>query len=91
MKIKLDTTLAKKAKASLIQKGKTLDLVETDSPLTSIDKLLKKNGLKLEDIEEFDFNPGPGSFTGIRVGSAVTQTLNWALGRKIKPKKLKYE
>lgn len=91
MKINLDTSVAKKAEAQLIQKGKILDSVETDSPLTSIDKLLKKNNLKLEDIEEFDFNPGPGSFTGIRVGSAVAQTLNWALGRKVRPKEIKYK
>ena len=91
MKINLDTSIAKKARAELIQKGKVLDSVETDSTLTSIDKLLKKNDLKLEDIEEFDFNPGPGSFNGIRIGEEVAQTLNWALGRKIKPKELKYE
>ena len=91
MKIKLGTTVEKKVKAAVIQEGKTIDVVEADSPLTSIDKLLKKNGLKLENIEQCDCNPGPGSFTGIRVGSAVTQTLNWSLGKKIRPKKLKYD
>lgn len=91
MKINLDTSIAKKAKAELIQKGKVLDSVETDSPLTSIDKLLKKNNLELEDIEEFDFNPGPGSFTGIRVGAAVVNTLNFALGHRKQVRELKYE
>jgi hypothetical protein len=32
-----------------------------------------------------------GSFTGLRVGAAVVNTLNFALGRKVKLKELKYE
>jgi len=91
MKVNLDTSTARKARAELLKDKKVLDTVESDSPLTSINSLLKKNNLKPKDIEVFDFHAGPGSFTGIRVGSAVIQTLNWALGRKTKPKKLKYE
>ncbi len=91
MKLHLDTSIGKKAKASLIENGKVTDSITTNSPLVSIDKLLKKHKLKLEDIKDIDYNQGPGSFTGLRVGAAVVNTLNFALGRKVKPKELKYE
>jgi tRNA threonylcarbamoyladenosine biosynthesis protein TsaB len=91
VELHLDTSTGKKAKASLIENGKVFDSITTESPLKSIDKLLKKHKLKLEDIEEIDYNQGPGSFTGLRVGAAVVNTLNFALGRKVKLKELKYE
>ena len=90
MKLYLDTSEAKKAKVDLIQGEKVLDSVISDSPLKSIDKIIKKNKLKLSDIEEFNYHPGPGSFTGLRVGAAVINTLNWTLDRKTKSKDIKY-
>jgi len=91
MKIYLDTAVAKKAKAELIEKDRAVDFIVSDSPIEAIDKLLKKNKLAIEEIENFDFNSGPGSFTGLRVGAAVVNTLNWALGRKSKLKKIIYK
>lgn len=90
MKLHLDTSEAKKARVDLIQGEKVIDSVTSDSPLKSIDKIIKKNKLKLSDIEEFDYNTGPGSFTGLRVGAAVINTLNWTLDRKTKSKDIKY-
>jgi len=83
----LDTSQGKKAKASLIDKGKVIDSVVTDSPLKAIDKLLKKRSLALKDVE-VRLNPGPGSFTGLRVGAAVVNTINWVKGKKtvVQPK-----
>lgn len=91
MKLYLDTSVAKKAKIDLIDGDKKIDSLTTDSPLKSIDKILKKNNLKLKDIGEFDYNTGPGSFTGLRVGAAVINTLNWALKKKTKSKEIKYQ
>lgn len=48
-----------------------LDLVET---LEEISKIVP-----LEQIDQFYANPGPGSFTGIKVGIAYANILNWAL------------
>lgn len=47
--------------------------------LLLIDTLLKKHGVALPDIEEIEVNTGPGSFTGLRVGIAVANTLGFIL------------
>lgn len=51
-----------------------------DDILSAIDFILKRNNLKLEQIEKIKANPGPGSFTGIRVGLSIANALNYALG-----------
>ncbi|HSD99008.1 MAG TPA: tRNA (adenosine(37)-N6)-threonylcarbamoyltransferase complex dimerization subunit type 1 TsaB [Patescibacteria group bacterium] len=48
--------------------------------LPTIEKLLKQQGLKVQDIEKVEINPGPGSFTGVRVGSAIANALIFSLG-----------
>ncbi|MBI4057775.1 hypothetical protein HY405_00415 [Candidatus Microgenomates bacterium] len=48
--------------------------------LPLLSKMLKKHKLSFRDIRAIEVNPGPGSFTGIRVGVAVANTLGWALG-----------
>jgi len=47
--------------------------------LSLIDKILKKEKKSIEDISEIKVNLGPGSFTGLRVGISVANTLSWAL------------
>tara|TARA_B100000700_G_C14976270_1_gene824020 strand:+ start:183 stop:836 length:654 start_codon:yes stop_codon:yes gene_type:complete len=41
---------------------------------TIIDDLLKNTGLKLEEIDLYIVNCGPGSYTGVRIGMAVIKT-----------------
>ena len=43
--------------------------------LPMIEELLNEQKLKLSDIAEIKVNAGPGSFTGLRVGISVAQTL----------------
>jgi len=86
----IDCTVSKKATVSLLEGKKVVATQEADEPLIAIDALLKKTKMRLEDIEEIKSHPGPGSFTGLRVGSAVAQALNFALGRKVKSPKLHY-
>ncbi len=44
---------------------------------------LEKKGLTLADIKAVNVYRGPGSFTGLRVGLAVANTLGWALDIKV--------
>ena len=47
--------------------------------LPFIDEVLEKEGLTLKDITQIKVNTGPGSFTGLRVGVSVANTLGWSL------------
>ena len=38
--------------------------------------------LKAKDITEYESNPGPGSFTGLKIGTTIANVFNWALGKK---------
>jgi len=55
--------------------------------LELIDKTLKKQKQSLKDVTEIEVNLGPGSFTGLRVGISVANTLAWALKIPINNKK----
>lgn len=46
----------------------------------SIEKLLKDAKLKPEDVELYEPNLGPGSFTGLKTGVTIANVLNWAVG-----------
>ncbi len=89
MKLFLNTSVAKKAVASLIDEGEKVVNQETArEPLVAIEALLKRTKTKLEDLDEISSHPGPGSVTGLRIGSAVVQTRNFVLGKKPKPPKI---
>lgn len=88
----INTTVAKKAVVSLInKKGGVIYQEESDEPLIAVENLLKKQGINLKDLDEISSHPGPGSFTGLRIGAAVAGALNYALGKKVKPPELRYE
>ena len=57
--------------------------------LPFIDELLKKKGKNIKDITEIEINTGPGSYTGLRVGVSVANTIGWALGIPVNGKDLK--
>ena len=48
-----------------------------------IERLLERNGLRLEDLDGFASASGPGSFTGVRVGLTAVKGLAEAVGRKV--------
>ena len=47
--------------------------------LALIEKASSSEELKLKDITAIEVNPGPGSFTGVRVGISVANALSWIL------------
>ena len=61
---------------------------KTQIILPLIDEILKKHSLNLKDISEIKINPGPGSFTGLRVGMAIANTLSFSLKIPINGKKV---
>ena len=44
---------------------------------------LEEQNIKPEDIDDIEVNPGPGSFTGTRVGVAIANALGFALDIKV--------
>jgi len=82
-RIYIDTTKRYEKKVRLKKDRVEIDLIEGDIDIvSSIQKILKKNGLKLGDLEEIVPNAGPGSFTGIKIGITIANVLNWVTGKK---------
>ncbi len=57
--------------------------------LPFIDEVLKKTSTSINQITEIEVNPGPGSYTGLRIGVSVANALGWALGIPVIGKGLK--
>ncbi len=94
MVIAIDTKERNLIKVWLKQGGKVTDsLVEKNEYgsqvlLPLIDKILKKNNLSYEDLESLEVEIGPGSFTGLKVGTSIANALGFALGIKVNGKKI---
>lgn len=89
MNILVINTVSEKSYISLICNDKLVTSVfssyqkTSENLLLEIDKLLKKNSLKITDINAVSVCVGPGSFTGIRVALATVKAFNFALNTKI--------
>jgi tRNA threonylcarbamoyladenosine biosynthesis protein TsaB len=60
-------------------KKQPLDSRKAQVVLPMLEKMLKEHKLRLEDLTAIEVNPGPGSFTGIRVGLSIANTLGFLL------------
>ena len=91
MKLYIDTSDGQKIIVGIDDKRFKTDARQEKAQklLPFIDNLLKKQGKKLEDIKEIEVNTGPGSFTGLRVGVSVANTLGWALEVPVNGKDLR--
>lgn len=81
LKLYVDTSDNKKIIIGLDDKRWEFETKEPKSQklLELIDKTLKKQKKSLKDVTEIKVNLGPGSFTGLKVGISVANTLAWAL------------
>lgn len=85
-KIYIDSTKRDIKTISIIEfstgNDSVIDTIEGSVDInSSIGILLDRNNLDLrKDILEVVPNTGPGSFTGIKVGITIANTLNWVIG-----------
>lgn len=91
MKLFIDTSDSEKITVGLDDKRFETEARQDKSQklLPFIDEMLKKEGKKVKDISEIEINTGPGSFTGLRVGVSVANTLGWVLGVPVNGKDLR--
>ena len=88
----IDTRDRYKAKVTIIKSGKKYNFEEgqaensSQSLLQLIDKALKKCDLKLDDLNFIKVETIGGSFTGVRIGLAVANTLGWVYGIPVNSK-----
>lgn len=54
----------------------------SDDLIALIQTILEKNQVALDQVDIFEPNLGPGSFTGLKIGVTTANALNWALKRK---------
>ncbi len=86
-KIQIDSTKRREAIVALFKVTGGIETLvaskEGDLDIVSaIKELLTENNLKLADVSEVKPVLGPGSYTGLRNGVTVANTLSWALGKK---------
>jgi len=90
----IDTTNNKEVTVTLRIDGKDfikiqpLDTRKAQVVLPMMEELLREHDLQLKDLSEIEVNPGPGSFTGTRVGLSIANALGFLLqipvnGRKV--------
>ncbi|MGI8420440.1 MAG: tRNA (adenosine(37)-N6)-threonylcarbamoyltransferase complex dimerization subunit type 1 TsaB [Candidatus Levyibacteriota bacterium] len=83
--VNIDTTSNKEVIVSLVIDGneimhkKPLDTRKAQVVLPMLEMMLQKQQLTLQDLSEIMVNTGPGSFTGIRVGITIANTLGFLL------------
>ncbi len=60
-----------------------LKLTHSQTLLPMVDELVKHTGTVLDEIDAIAVSGGPGSFTGLRIGSATAKGLGLALNKPI--------
>lgn len=82
-KILIDSTDRYEKSVKLEKSGEIIDELTGDFDITvAVRDILMKHDLKTSDIAEFEANPGPGSFTGLKIGVTIANILNWVNGNK---------
>lgn len=77
----IDTSMSREVVVAIDIAGKVFSLRQahdsqrSQAVLPLIESLLRERGLRLSDLTEITTAPGPGSFTGLRIGLAVANTL----------------
>jgi tRNA threonylcarbamoyladenosine biosynthesis protein TsaB len=83
-----EMTVGLKIDGEEIIERQLLDTRKAQVVLPMLEKMLKKQNLELKDLSAIEVNPGPGSFTGIRVGLSIANTLGFLLQISVNGKKV---
>lgn len=84
-KIFIDTAERTKTVVQLVLEGEVFKKVRegndrrNQAVLPMITELLKEHELSFQDLTAIEVNPGPGSFTGVRVGVSIANALSYIL------------
>ena len=70
-------------KITLWSETGSIDEIEGDIDIVfEMHNILIRNGLDISDIIEIKSFPGPGSFTGLKIGAVIANVLNWDIKKK---------
>ncbi len=85
MKLYIDSTDNTKVIVRLDDKEfiNTVDSPRNQNVFGFILSCLETESVSQKDIAEIEVNPGPGSFTGTRIGVSIANALGFALGIKV--------
>ncbi|MFA5247804.1 MAG: tRNA (adenosine(37)-N6)-threonylcarbamoyltransferase complex dimerization subunit type 1 TsaB [Patescibacteria group bacterium] len=70
----------KKAGEVLVVEKIAVDRTQAEKLLPAIEKILKKQKIKLKDLEKIEVENRGGSFTSLRIGVATANALGFSLG-----------
>ncbi|MBI2596831.1 tRNA (adenosine(37)-N6)-threonylcarbamoyltransferase complex dimerization subunit type 1 TsaB [Candidatus Daviesbacteria bacterium] len=97
MILHIDTQDQKVIRVTLKRKGEVIKSLSEENKFGSqillplIEKILKELNLVYKDLKGIEVETGPGSFTGIRVGVSVANTLAYSLNIPVNGEKLETE
>lgn len=92
--LKIDTSNNLMTSIELEKSGRSFNIEEKrgkpgdQNVLRLIEKILKDNKIKLEDLNSIEVNTSSGSFTGLRVGVAIANALAFGINVSVNGKKL---
>jgi tRNA threonylcarbamoyladenosine biosynthesis protein TsaB len=93
-KLLIDTSDNKQVRVGLLIHDKEDILIhqnekwKSQAVLPLIKEILKKHTVRLKDLTAIEVDPGPGSFTGLRVGATIANALGTWLKIPINNKKV---